>query len=361
VVRVHLKGVNVVSKRLADGSTATYYYRRDTGTRLHGEPGSPQFLADIAKAEALIRDRHAGMFNALVRDYTASPEFEKLAASTRAEAKRMLTKAEVQFGTMPIAALDDPRVKREFMDWRGKISKSSGDREADNRLSAISSMLTWTVENGRLNANHLKGFRHLYRSSRADKIWLPENIEAFMAAAYVELQQVQIAALHTGQRQGDLLRMGWNNYDGTAITIRQGKPGTVVTIPCTKALKRMLDGMERKAAVILTSKSGRPWKADYFRHEWIKTAAKANVGDLHFHDLRGTAITMLAEAGCTPPEIAAITGHSFKTVSVILEKYLARTRALADQAIFRFENAKATRFANRLQTGRQKPKRRGGK
>ena len=36
--------------------------------------------------------------------------------------------------------------------------------------------------------------------------------------------------------------------------------------------------------------------------------------ELHFHDLRGTAVTLLSEAGCTPQQIATITGHSLKTV-----------------------------------------------
>ncbi len=62
---------------------------------------------------------------------------------------------------------------------------------------------------------------------------------------------------------------------------------------------------------------------------------------------------MLAEAECTTPQIASITGHSLKTVSTILENYLARTRHLAEAAIVRFQNAKATSFANQLQTGPQ--------
>ena len=37
---------------------------------------------------------------------------------------------------------------------------------------------------------------------------------------------------------------------------------------------------------------------------------KANADDLHWHDLRGTLLSMLAEAGCTEIQIAAITGHS---------------------------------------------------
>jgi hypothetical protein len=73
--------------------------------------------------------------------------------------------------------------------------------------------------------------------------------------------------------------------------------------------------------------------------------------DLHFHDLRGTAVTLLSEAGCTPQQVATITGHSLMTVHRILERYLARTRGLADQAIFNFENSPRTKFANQLQTG----------
>lgn len=47
------------------------------------------------------------------------------------------------------------------------------------------------------------------------------------------------------------------------------------------------------------------------------------------------------------PEIASITGHSLKTVTTILEKYLSRTAALAESAMDKFENAAATDFANR--------------
>lgn len=48
-----------------------------------------------------------------------------------------------------------------------------------------------------------------------------------------------------------------------------------------------------------------------------------------------------------------VTGHSLKSVSTILDKYLARTRTLAGEAITRFENARSTEFATRLQTTEQ--------
>ena len=84
--------------------------------------------------------------------------------------------------------------------------------------------------------------------------------------------------------------------------------------------------------------------------QWVTLPGTDEQVELHFHDLRGTAITLLSEARCTPQQIATITGHSLKTVHRILERYLARTRSLAEQAIFNFENSPRTKFANQLQT-----------
>ena len=51
--------------------------------------------------------------------------------------------------------------------------------------------------------------------------------------------------------------------------------------------------------------------------------------DLTLHDIRGSAITRLAETGCEVPEIATITGHSLRDVEAILDAhYLGRTTKL---------------------------------
>jgi integrase len=379
VVRANLEGVFPTYKTLKDGSRRTYWYHRATGRRLNGDPGSAAFIADYAAAEKLMRDRHAGTINGIIRSYTLSVEFEqKLAPSTQAEYKRMLTKAEAEFGNMPIAALDDPRVRRDFLDWREKVARASGQREADNRLSAISAMLTWGVDRGNIVANHLKGFKRLYHVDRSEIIWLPEHISAFMKVAPIAMQRALILGLHTGQREGDILRMPWSAYDGNQITLRQGKSrrggktAPLIHIPCTAALRRMLDGMDRVSPLILTTKTGQSFKARYFGRLWEETTIKAGLQtvtlpgadepvELHYHDIRGTAVTLLSEAGCTPQQIATITGHSLKTVHRILERYLARTRGLAEQAIFNFENSPRTKFANQLQTSTTTASSRKGK
>jgi len=350
VVRANLKGVNTVRKTLAGGKVVLYYYHRASGKRLNGRPGSPEFIKDYGDAEQSQVQKRKGTLVGLIRDYTLSPEFRKRAESTQKEYRRMLTKVEVQFGTMPLAVLEDPRVRRDFLKWRADVANSSGEREADNRLSVLSAMLSWGIENGQVFSNHVLGFKRLHKVDRSDKLWLPEHIDAFMKVAPLEMQRALILALHTGQRQGDLLKLVWTNYQDGQISLRQSKGAQRVTVPCTQALARMLDGIERSGIVILNTKTGRPWKARYFKAQWEEASKAAGINDLHFHDLRGTAVTMLSEAGCSVPEIASITGHSLKSVYTILEKYLSRTKSLARSAMTKFENASSTDFANRLQT-----------
>ena len=79
---------------------------------------SVRALRDYAAAEATLIDKRKGTLNGLVRDFTLSPEFGKRADSTQKEYRRMLTKVAAEFGTMPIAVLEDPRVKGDFLRWR---------------------------------------------------------------------------------------------------------------------------------------------------------------------------------------------------------------------------------------------------
>jgi hypothetical protein len=52
-------------------------------------------------------------------------------------------------------------------------------------------------------------------------------------------------------------------------------------------------------------------------------------------------VVRLAEAGCSVPEIAAITGHELTRTTQILETYLPRNAAMARNAIARLEEHRA--------------------
>jgi integrase len=351
-VLVRLKGINKVKAKLASGEYVTYYYHRASGTRLMGQPGFPEFSHSLALAEEKTRNRNTQTLSSLIREFEGTKQWRRLAESTTKEYTRVFRFWDAQYGTCPYRALEDKAFRRDVMRWHDEFSEKS-PREADNRVTVLARVLSWAAKDGPLNVNVLDGFERAYSSDRSEIIWLPEHVEAFMGVASPEMQLAMVLALHTGQRQADILKMGWSSYDGTAIALRQGKanrlgkPGPLISVKCTKALKATLDGAPRRAAVILTTKTGLAFKKRYFAEKWEQTCRLAGIEGLHFHDIRGTTVTMLAEAGCSLPEIVSITGHSLRRAQEILDKYLARTSKLAANAIAKFENVLETDFAKR--------------
>ncbi len=238
---------------------------------------------------------------------------------------------------MPIDALSDRRIRQDFFDWRDQFADKP--RTADYAWSVLRRVLSWAYDRGKIDINHAIKPGRLYDSDRSDLIWLPEHVTAFCKVAPDELKLALILAIYTGQRQGDLLKMTWGQYDGHWINHRQSKGKKRVAVPIHRDLKKVLDNVPRRATLILTTPTGMPWKSDWFRNRWRDASKAAGIKDLHFHDLRGTAVTMLAEAGCSNAEIAAITGHSMQHVETILTKYVSLTRDLAQSAMTKLENA----------------------
>lgn len=336
-MQVRLRGIHTVKRKLADGTFSIHHYHRSTRKKLEGPFGSPIFLASFAAAEkSLERDYLGQSFAQLVRKFEQSVDFLNTAGTTQREYRRKFRAIDSQWGSCPISALTDLEFRRDVLAWRDRMAVTK-PREADNLVSAIARVLAFAVDRGEIKTNVLAHFSRAYHADRANKIWLPKHIDTFTKVASPELTAALTLALHTGQRQGDLLRLRWSDYDGKAISLRQSKTGVTVTIPCTTMLRNLLDGMERRADTILTTPSGIPWTSYYFRHRWAEACKAAKIIDLHFHDLRGTAITMLAEAGATVPEIAAITGHGLEHVHKILESYLSRTSKLSTTAIAKLD------------------------
>lgn len=205
-------------------------------------------------------------------------------------------------------------------------------------------ILSWSLNRGLIGNNPCERGGRLYNSGRSEEIWTDADEAAFLHSAPSHLHLPLLLALWTGQRQGDLLRLPWSAYDGSHIRLRQSKGGKRVVIPVGAPLKAALDAMSKRSTIILINSEGTPWTSDGFRASWGKAAKRAGIAGLTFHDLRGTAVTRLAIAGCTEPEIATITGHSLRDERSILDAhYLHRDPALAESAIRKLESKSATK------------------
>lgn len=332
MVTVRLKGVHVTRAKGRE-----YHYAWRGGPRLTGEPGSPEYVAAFNAAHASRRAPVTGTFRQVITAYRASPAYTKLGAhTTRAYAKH-LDAIEQKWGTLPLAALDDPKVRRLFLAWQDTMANTP--RTADMAIGVLKRVLGWGVARVLIHSNQAEPIERLHRADKSDAIWTPDDVGAFKAKASKELLWALELALHTGLRQSDLIRLAWNHEDGGTFGYRTSKRGKFVTIPITTACRALLGRIERRGPIILTTARGkRPWTADGLRSSFGKACDDAGVART-FHDLRRTAATNLVAAGLDSGQVASIMGWSEADVEAMKRKYVSRAAVVA-AVLAKLEGAK---------------------
>jgi integrase len=266
-MRIRLKGINSITKTLAGGTRRTYWYAWKGGPPLHGEPGTPEFIASYNEAAARKVVPPRGTLLSVMQAYQASEDFLSLAPRSRSDYVGKIKIIEKDFADFPLSALSDNRTRGIFKAWRERLAVLSR-RQADYAWVVLARVLSWGMDRGLVAANPCARGGRLYRGSRAEKIWTPADEAAFLERAPSHLHLPLLLALWTGQRQGDLLRLPWSAYDGTHIRLRQSKGGARVVIPVGTPLKIALDATPKRSTIMLTTSDGKPWTPDGFRASW---------------------------------------------------------------------------------------------
>lgn len=359
-MRMNLKGIARTWKTLSDGSRCRYIYAWRGGPLLRDEDGTPlqdgdpRLVKAYADAIASHRVVQADTLDTLIDEFMRSSEYTTKSDKSRKGYDLYIRRLrDYRFGKagLPLTelstrAIQEPNARGLFKAWRDTMADKP--RTADYAWVTLARILSVAKDNGRILVNVCERGGRLYTADRAEKIWTSDDIQAIMQNASEPLRMAFLMALWTGQREGDLLRVPWSAYDGKRIRIRQGKTGARVSVPVGQPLKVALDAaaQSKKTTTILANTRGRSWTEDGFRASWGKACRSAGIEGLTFHDIRGTAVTRLALAGCSTSQIASITGHALKDVEHILDAhYLGGRVELAEQAM-----AKLERYARNAQS-----------
>jgi integrase len=171
--------------------------------------------------------------------------------------------------------------------------------------------------------------------------WSEDNIAAFEATHPIGSKPRLAFALllYTAQRRGDVVRLGRQHVRDGVLTVRQQKTGAALAIPVHRDLAAIMDATASDHLTLLTTKTGKPYAPNDFSEqfrEWCNAAGLPK--ECSAHGLRKAACRRLAEAGCSAPEIAAISGHA--TLSELQRYTKAVDQALmARNAMTRQQNA----------------------
>ncbi len=327
MTKVDLKGV---AKVRAKGRV--YYYAWRGGPRLRGEPGSPEFVASYHDAHQGRRQPSGEEFRTLISAYRGSPEYLRLAPSTRRQWAPWLDRIAEYFGELRIRHFDRPdKIRPVIRQWRNRYADRP--RTADFGLQVLSRVLSFAVDPlCKIERNPCEGIKQLYRGgNRSEIIWSDEAIAQLRRACSPEIAAAVDLASHSGLRLGDLLRLCWSHVGEDAIRIATGKSGGErhAIVPLYEALRSVLLGIPKRSTTVLTNGKGVPWTVDGFGSSFNKAKQRAGLADrdLHFHDLRGTAATRFYVAGVDARAIAEIMGWEEEHVGRIIRRYVSRSAA----------------------------------
>lgn len=291
--------VKTVRHKMADGSVKEYSYRMAGGSE---RVQAPEPVVGI---------------HWLVEKYLSSPEYERLAPATARHYRLYIDDIRDTFGWMSIEHLEDRRSRQAFFEWRD--SKAKTPANADHAIAVLRLVLGWAYKRGMLGVNHAREIDTLQPpgQSRADIVWSAETFQDFTSKCRPDLAAAMQLAWLTSARLGDVCGWTWDQIDSLGWlvyrphkTVNSSRIELHLPTHTLPPLRDLLETLPKTRKPILSMRSGEPMIADslggLFRRERERLIPDA---DLHFHDLRGSAITSMLDAGCTNAEVASISGH----------------------------------------------------
>ena len=131
-------------------------------------------------------------------------------------------------------------------------------------------------------------------------------------------------ALETAMRRSELLNLRWENIDLARqnALLPDTKNGTPRTVPLSNSAVQILRSLTRNISGVVL-----PVKYFTLDAAFKRAVKRAGLVDFHFHDLRHTAITAMAEKLPNLIELSAVTGH--KSLSMLKRYYHPNVEDLA--------------------------------
>jgi integrase len=305
---------------------ARFYFRR-RGFRsvpLPGLPWSPDFMS--AYQEAL--DAHPseigkakvrpGSLRALAASYYTSVNFRSLDPKTQGVYRHILdrfcgeTDREGQkYGDKSAATVRREHIQRLMAERAEKPDSANGLRKV------LRATMKHAVEIGLRADDPTRDVKALRPKSKLGfHRWTEDEIAQFEARHPVgtKARLALALGLYTGQARQDVVRMGPQHVRDEVLEWVRAKTertiGIELSIPIHPILRTIIDATPSGHLTFLITEFGKPFAVAGFGNWFREQCDVANLRHCSFHGLRKAASVRLAEAGCTPHEIAAITGHA---------------------------------------------------
>ena len=298
-----------------DQDARAHHYFRRAGfprSRLPGLPGSPEFNRAYEAALGSVPDpvgasrSKPGSVASVIAAYFASPAFRKdLKPDTQAVRRYVLDALGREHGDKLVR-----HMPRKFIAAHLDAMEPTA---AKNWLSAIRALVRYAIKADLLDDDPTLGIKLRRMSGAGHHTWTEDEIAAFESHHAIGTRERLAFALglHTGQRRGDVIRMGRQHVRGDLLAVTQRKTGKSLLLPIDAELRAVLDVVPATQMTFLQTLRGTPFTPHAFSDWFGKACDAAGLSSAcTFHGLRKACCRRLAEADCTVHHIASISGHA---------------------------------------------------
>jgi integrase/recombinase XerD len=321
-----------------------YYVRRPgmLKIRILGDPSSSNFLkayhdaiagktVDSVPLNTRSKPRDPESFAAVCLAYYASPKFKRLDASTQSWQRRYLDQISSEAGEKPIKQLEARHIRR-LRDARAEKPSA-----ANHMLKALRALFRWAEEEEIVDGNPAARVTRLETVEKGHHSWETHEVQQFENCHPIgsKARLAMALLLYTAARREDVVRFGRQNIRSGRLRYTQAKnehrKPIAVDIPVHPTLSKVIEATSNGNLTFLTTEYGKPFSSNGFGNKFRQWCDEAGLPQCSAHGLRKAAAARLVEAGCSPHEVMAITGHqSLEEV----ERYTraANRPAMADSA-----------------------------
>jgi len=250
----------------------------------------------------------------------------------------------VALGDKSIGAITEDDLEA-FLQALRAAGKAASTR--NQYLQLFRSMSAWGQRKGYLarpwltDLSDLRREKHAKRNRRlvadkvdeSGKVTEPGEERRLLAAAGPRLARLLVGALETGARQGELLSLQWADVDLERREIRlraeKTKDREDRWIPISVRLHGFLElgrhdpAGEELPATAYVFGDALGGRLASVKKAWTTACRKAQIADLHFHDLRHEAGSRMLEGGVPLHHVKEILGHASIATT---DTYLNATR-----------------------------------
>ncbi|MDE2130250.1 MAG: site-specific integrase [Betaproteobacteria bacterium] len=236
---------------------------------------------------------------------------------------------------VPLARLAQPAVAA----WRDRRLKQVSPASVQREWNLLSHACSLAVKEWHwLTENPFTGVRRPPPTPPRDRLATEAELERILFALSYQPGQrpstttqrigaAAVFAVETGMRAGEIAKLTWADVAPTVVTVRSGKTAAAMRgVPLSPVAQTVLSGL-KPDPVDLTARVF-DLDASQIDSLWRKAKKLAMIEDLHFHDLRHTAVTRLAKK-LHILDLARMIGH--KDLRMLQIYYNESAETMADR------------------------------